>query len=385
MILLFDSALRATVILATTWIVAQWLRRSSADLRRMLWLAAIVAVAVLPGLLWLAPATLTPVRFISGAEVMVSAATAPERVFPWAPTIWAAGVLGVLLRLGFGLTGVFRLTRSAYPSPDGVLYSDRVATPLTWGVFRPVILLPAYMKEWPAEQRETVVRHERAHIDACDWLCQVFARVVSAVFWFHPLIWLANAQFRVEGERRADDRVLAGGESATRYAAQLLEVARHLRRTTPSAAVAMVRKPALEERVREILDPTRQRTPAGRWSRIAVVTTAVAMVLPLAAMQRGKVYKIGDAGVTPPTVASKVEPQYTPAARKARLEGPVELKLEVNERGEPRNIRVVKKLDDGLDANAKKAIQRWHFNPGLKDGKPIRIEANVQVNFHLLK
>jgi beta-lactamase regulating signal transducer with metallopeptidase domain len=103
-------------------------------------------------------------------------------------------------------------------------------TPVTWSVFRPVILVPTYMLDWPEEKYTAIIRHEQAHTVRRDWLWQTFAECLTAVLWFHPLVWLAAARLRFEAEHSADDLVLAGGTGASSYAQQLLEVTRRLQR-----------------------------------------------------------------------------------------------------------------------------------------------------------
>ena len=156
---------------------------------------------------------------------------------------------------------------------------------MTWGAIRPVILVPTYVEDWPAEQRDVVIRHERAHIERRDWLWQGFAQVMTAVFWFHPLVWLAAAQMRQEAEHAADDATLAAGVQAPDYADRLMAVARQLSGHSPDAAVAMVRRPALTSRIAAILDTARTRTVASAGARIGVVLAAVALLVPLSAFQ----------------------------------------------------------------------------------------------------
>ena len=102
--------------------------------------------------------------------------------------------------------------------------------------------MPAYVEDWPEEQRDVVIRHERAHIERRDWLWQAFAQVMTAIFWFHPLVWLAAAQMRQEAEHAADDATLAAGVQAPDYADRLMAVARQLSGRSPAGAVAMVRQ-----------------------------------------------------------------------------------------------------------------------------------------------
>jgi periplasmic protein TonB len=89
-------------------------------------------------------------------------------------------------------------------------------------------------------------------------------------------------------------------------------------------------------------------------------------------------------GVTPPQLLSKVDPEFSEEARKAKHQGMVLLSIEVDASGNVRNIRVLQQLGLGLDEKAIEAVSRWRFRPGLFDGKPVVTEATVQVNFQLL-
>jgi TonB family protein len=91
------------------------------------------------------------------------------------------------------------------------------------------------------------------------------------------------------------------------------------------------------------------------------------------------------AGVVPPTVISKVEPEYSDLARKAGLEGTVLLKIVINEEGIPQDVAVVKSLGMGLDESAKACVVKWRFKAAMRNGKPFKAAAQVEVNFKLLK
>jgi len=97
----------------------------------------------------------------------------------------------------------------------------------------------------------------------------------------------------------------------------------------------------------------------------------------------GAAYRIGG-GVTAPSVLSKVEPEYSEEARKAKWQGTVVLSVVVDELGRPRNVRVFRSLGLGLDQKAIEAVSQWRFKPGLKDGKPVPVMATIEVNFRLL-
>jgi periplasmic protein TonB len=83
-------------------------------------------------------------------------------------------------------------------------------------------------------------------------------------------------------------------------------------------------------------------------------------------------------------VLSKVEPEYSDEARKAKWQGTVTLQLVVDEHGLPQQIKVARSLGLGLDQKAMDAVSKWRFKPGLKDGKPVPVIATIEVNFRLL-
>lgn len=97
----------------------------------------------------------------------------------------------------------------------------------------------------------------------------------------------------------------------------------------------------------------------------------------------GNVYQPGG-GVSAPKVLSMVEPEYSDDARKAKYQGAVLLAVVVDERGVVRDVRVLRPLGLGLDQKAVEAVAQWKFRPGTKDGKPVAVQATIEVNFRLL-
>ena len=92
-------------------------------------------------------------------------------------------------------------------------------------------------------------------------------------------------------------------------------------------------------------------------------------------------------GVSLPVSLSKVEPQYTEEARKARLQGTVILEVEVRSDGtvDPDSITVIQGLGMGLTEKAIEAVQHWTFKPAYKNGKPMGVAMPVafQMEFRL--
>jgi TonB family protein len=97
----------------------------------------------------------------------------------------------------------------------------------------------------------------------------------------------------------------------------------------------------------------------------------------------GGAYRIGG-GVSTPQVIFKVEPEYSEEARKAKFQGTVVLFVVVDEKGNPRDLKVIRPLGLGLDQKAIEAVEKWRFKPGMKDGRAVAVQATIEVNFRLL-
>ena len=100
-------------------------------------------------------------------------------------------------------------------------------------------------------------------------------------------------------------------------------------------------------------------------------------------LRLGAVYRIGG-DVSHPIKLDTPQPGYSEAARKAKYSGSVLLSVVIDKDGNTRDIRVIKPLGYGLDEKAIEAVTNWRFRPAMKDGHPVAVQANIEVNFHLL-
>ena len=96
----------------------------------------------------------------------------------------------------------------------------------------------------------------------------------------------------------------------------------------------------------------------------------------------GGVFRVGG-GVSAPRALDTPDPEYSEEARKAKYQGTVVLWLIVGPDGKPRDIKVARALGMGLDQKAIEAVRNWKFEPAMKDGKPVAVQINVEVNFRL--
>ena len=163
-----------------------------------------------------------------------------------------------------GLHRVMRAAtgRLAIRRPVSLRWSDALDVPVTFGVLRPVVILPGAAREWSPARRRAVLDHELAHVRRVDALTRWIGELAAVVYWFHPLVWKAIGEMRAERERACDDHVINCGTPASAYARDLLEIAAILPpQCSHPAALAMARRSQLEGRVVAVLDPD-GRSPA---------------------------------------------------------------------------------------------------------------------------
>ena len=96
----------------------------------------------------------------------------------------------------------------------------------------------------------------------------------------------------------------------------------------------------------------------------------------------GGAFRVGG-GVSAPRALDTPDPEYSEEARKAKYQGTCILWLIVGPDGKPRDIKVARALGMGLDEKAIEAVRNWKFSPAMKDGKPVAVQINVEVNFRL--
>jgi beta-lactamase regulating signal transducer with metallopeptidase domain/Tfp pilus assembly protein PilF len=343
-----DIAVKTTALLAVTGLALLALRRASAATRHLVAVAGLAGALAIPALASFLPAWDLPVlpgdhrplaevswdarklgagdpsraslEVRGGEDALVSPAAGLARAEPgivalarragiaWVAITWAALSALALARLLVGLARVRGAALRAAPPPrEGwaipyirasralglrrfvrLALSDEVEVAMTAGAREPVVLVPASAGTWPEERRRLVLLHELAHVKRFDWLCQLVCESALAMWWFHPLAWIAAARVRRDAELAADDLVLRAGERPSVYAGHLLDIVRSLRANRDTVgAMAMARASGFESRLRALLEARRRGPPstAGRFAAAALSSIALllAAVHPTAA------------------------------------------------------------------------------------------------------
>jgi TonB family protein len=381
---LISVAIKSTVLLAVGVLSLRFLRQQDAALRHLVCLAALASAAAVPLLALWSPQwnVLISVPADTGAGSGGNTVGTGWVSWPIAlVVIWVLGTSAMVVRALGGLIMLLRVRGRSIHFESGDHAEIRigdVSTPLTCGVIRPLILLPANARDWDGQRLRAVLLHESAHVRRRDCMAKYIAQGSRAFLWWNPLAWMLVARMNHEQELACDDAVLLAGISADAYAKVLLDVARECS-SSLLLCCAMATSSALHERFAHLLE---WRQKAGGATRRIAIAIPLLLLLMTTVSFAEKIYKIGP-GIVPPKVLEKTEPNYTDQARSAKLEGTVALVMVVGVDQRAHDIKVKKSLDPGLDASAVASIKAWRFEPGTKNGKPVPVRANVEVNFRL--
>ncbi|MCR9292865.1 MAG: carboxypeptidase regulatory-like domain-containing protein [bacterium] len=191
--------------------------------------------------------------------------------------IYLLAVFAMALRLILATAYLRRVTSNAKQLDDGnrqlasqaakqlglaqlptIGISGDITMPLTWGVSRPVILLPIEFQKLEPSERLAVLLHELAHVARRDLWGEGCCRCLQVMYWFHPAAWLAARQLRMVREMATDELVVRSGVNSVQYAEGLISVLEKLSGCEPSKlrgapAVCMSAESDFESRIRSIL------------------------------------------------------------------------------------------------------------------------------------
>jgi beta-lactamase regulating signal transducer with metallopeptidase domain len=317
--LLFKATFAVALGLTITWLA----RRARASLRHLVLMATFGALVALPIAITLVPAVSFQVQSSSPAASPVMATASQEQAVVAIPqstsrftaseassvisfstrsillSIWGVGAVLFLVPLVVGLWKIRQVRRSGLPWRESerqllnlaestgirrrvdVMIHDQLTVPVTCGMLRPAILLPSDAKTWSELDLQRVFVHELEHVKRLDWLTHVSTRAICALYWFHPLVWIAWRQVSLEAERACDDAVVVQNEREE-YADQLVTLAQRLSNTLAPPLLSMANRSDLSSRVSAILDLHQSRGRTGMVVTFVGLFVAVAITLGIA-------------------------------------------------------------------------------------------------------
>ena len=281
-----------------------------------------------------------------------------------------------------------------------LVVSDNVESPMLVGFVSPKLVLPSnFLNLYNQEQQQLIVAHEICHFDRNDIYWNLIAFILIALFWFHPLVWLAYIRFRRDQELSCDQTTLARKQLDSRinYSRALLITAQQKQRFA-FAHLSFNEygdKTVMLERIKQIKNLNVLGKPA--LSLYGVVIAALVTSVSYAG-------HVGQQGTTGDSAKHKkavndvypimrVEPKYPIQAAKDGVEGAVLLKFDVDSHGMTNNIRVVAAEPENVfDKVAMDALAKWQYgstNNMAKSGLVVQLDFRMEKNsdkvFHLIE
>jgi beta-lactamase regulating signal transducer with metallopeptidase domain/peptidoglycan/xylan/chitin deacetylase (PgdA/CDA1 family) len=224
--------------------------------------------------------------------------------FPFAAAIWLMGVALFSLRIAGGILKLREYRSGTAVDTDAewderlrtlrkrigigrrvrLIFSEVVPTPIAFGTFRPLIIIPAsLLLQMEPRQLESIIAHELIHIRRYDPIVNILQNLAEALFFYHPGVWWISKQIRLEREFAADASVMATlGDSGVVYAsalANLEEIRLSANMTAPPLAAA-ANGGNLMLRIRKILDNGPETIPAASaWPAAAALAVISSVFL----------------------------------------------------------------------------------------------------------
>ncbi len=286
---------------------------------------------------------------------------------------------GAVIRLGWLAAGLWRLRRyrrhsrawdSGRPNACPTLLSENVKSPVTFGFWRPVILLPARFLEMDEAKREVILCHELLHVERRDWLFTFAEEIVRAAFWFHPAIWWLLGEIQLAREQAVDRTVVERTQARDEYVDALLAIAGAGIQPDLAPAPLFLRRRHLKHRVVSILKEVRMsrtRWISGLAAGLGFLAGAcwfVTTTFPLAASPQ--VVRDG-AGVTVDVggaaLMHRAPVAYPVAALRGGVQGTVAVEAKLDAAGNVVDARVLSGPDELRKASLT-SVLAWHFEGG---------------------
>ncbi len=178
--------------------------------------------------------TATVTAFVTGIASSTASVTEAPR-FSWVAVLGVCIAVGIAVRISWIAIGLVRLSRlrtAGYAAPhctedDELLrligthaeirYVEDLRQPVTFGVFRPLVLLPDSLRAHPAHVQRAVLGHELIHVQRHDWVWLVSEEVVRALLWFHPGVWWLISRVQLAREEVVDEVAMLATGSRRGY------------------------------------------------------------------------------------------------------------------------------------------------------------------------
>jgi TonB family protein len=403
-----DLLLKSSIIIGLTYLIANIFRHTlSNNSSHLLWMNSMLCVALLPLAMFVLsslPSAFLDAGPIAVITIQASSASAVEIAEQgWGSLLGFSYMLVaslLLLRLWFSAMALSRINVDAIFCTDNAIlgqlslvceyleisrtvrvkFSEDIASPMSFGLFKPVVILPTNASEWAASTLEDVMVHELSHIKRLDWPTMLSCHVLTSLFWINPLLWFAKSRVNEAAEQACDAAVLRYGKDGVGYAEDLLCLAREslANKQAPLLAQLMFDESNLTMRIKNILDGKL----IGKASKVFVAGLALSALLLVSACSGVNLFgsNLQDQEFLP-TVAEP--PQYPTRAAAEGVEGWTLVSFTVTAVGlvEESSVQVIDaEPADIFDRSSIRAARKFEFQPRIRNGMAVAIPG-VQYVF----
>lgn len=434
---ILNSLWQVPLVVAAAWVAARLVRPAGPGAEHRVWVGALLGETILPAvsllpwerlhMVW--PWPLRTARSPAGS-VMVQMGAGAGTEGPHLPPLlidmvifgYAAVTAYFAARFVWRWLRLAELARASEPvelngdaalswrrwlrrmgaEPVVLVSSKRIFAPLTMGIAKKYVMLPAGMiGQLPHAELDTVIGHELAHVRRGDFTKNLLYELLTLPVIYHPGVWFTRQQM-MESREMVCDEMAAGVTGNHEYAQSLLRLAGLLLQGKAVGlpyAIGVFDSSTLERRLMKLTEKKRQ---IGRLR--LCVSLGACVVLGVAAATSAVALRIGvdqkpsgdNAGSSksvlpsvPPekmveNLISKVTPVYPPDAKKARVQGTVTLEAVIGTTGHVENLKVVSGPGK-LQQSAMDAVRQWIYKPYLVNGNPVEVTTKIKVIYTLAR
>ncbi|MCA9198658.1 MAG: hypothetical protein KDA87_14015, partial [Planctomycetales bacterium] len=253
-----------------------------------------------------------------------------------AMVLWSVGVVLGFLRMTLGQIQLRRYVRNSQPAPawwlrvaaesnvpddfhTRIRRSSQIATPCSFGILRPVILLPSSMTERHCQRQVAAsLAHEWSHIRNADLVWNLLLHGLSILFWFHPLAWRMRLAHVDACDERCDADAAKRVGGADRYQQVLAAMTLQAIANPLPGMLTMARRTSIRRRMESLASGVSQSefTPRRTWTSISLGSACVAILIVVGvggpAAQSQDAGADADADPTEPTIVAAPDPDSVP-------------------------------------------------------------------------
>ncbi len=290
--------------------------------------------------------------------------------------ICAMWVAGVLILFSIYLLNYRKLKHSLrlydYQMPGNIecpginiVNTKLIDVPAVFGLFQPILILPENFHTLSENNQSLILLHECYHLSRHDHHLNFFRILFKIIFWFNPLVYLADKLIEMDQEVSCDSGLIKKSDSEFKkqYIKAIIETVEG--QQTNYLLSQWNYQSLIKERIKMIKQSNKRKMHG--WIVAFFALSSIWIINGVVAKEKGNEF------IKELIPYNVIPAKYPEKALKMGVGGFVRFKMNVNEDGSPYDIKIVASEPVGLfDEASLEAVKKWIFKPELKNGKPIK-------------